>query len=81
MKVTINSKIHELPSGTKLADVVKKIREENRDDPVSRSLIEKTGKDHLTFILNKRIIPEQDFKKTALKEGDEIRWMFPYAGG
>lgn len=81
MKVTINSKIQELPLGTKLSEVVKKIREENRDDPVSRSLIEKTGKDHLTFILNKRIIPPRDFEKTVLKEGDEIRWMHPYAGG
>jgi sulfur carrier protein ThiS len=81
MKVTINSKIQELPSGAKLAEVVKRVREENQDDPVTRSLIEKTGKDHLTFILNKRIIPPRDFEKTALKEGDEIRWMHPYAGG
>jgi sulfur carrier protein ThiS len=81
MKITVNSKIQEIPPGTKLAEVVKIIREENRDDPVSRSLIEKTGKDHLTFILNKRIIPERDFQKTDLKEGDEIRWIYPYAGG
>ena len=81
MKVTINSKIHELPPGTKLAEVVKKVREENQDDPVTRALIEKTGKDHLTFILNKRIIPPRAFEKTVLKEGDEIRWIHPYAGG
>ena len=81
MKVTVNSKIHELPPGTKLAEVVKKVREENQDDPVTRSLIEKTGKDHLTFILNKRIIPPRAFEKTLLKEGDEIRWIHPYAGG
>jgi len=81
MKVTINSKIHELPAGTKLAEVVKNIREENQDDSVSRSLIQETGNDHLTFILNKRIIPHRNFEKTALKEGDEIRWMYPYAGG
>ena len=81
MKVTINSKIHERPLGAKLAEVVEIIREKNQDDPVTRSLIEKTGKDHLTFILNKRIIHSRDFEKTALKEGDEIHVMHPYAGG
>jgi sulfur carrier protein ThiS len=81
MKVTINSKIHELPLGAKLAEVVQIIREEDQDDPVTRSLIETTGEDHLTFILNKRIIRPRDFEKTPLKEGDEIRCMHPYAGG
>ena len=81
MKITINSRIRELPPGTKLAEVVKRVREENQDDPVTRSLIEKTGKDHLTFILNNRIILPREFETTLLKEGDEVRWMHPYAGG
>ena len=81
MKITINMKPHEVSSGSTLSDVVEMIREANRDDPVMRALVDKTGKDHLTFILNKQIIQEKDFEKTHLQEGDEIRWMRPYAGG
>jgi len=81
MKITVNIKPREVMSGSRLSDVVEMIREENRDDPVMKSLVEKTGKDHLTFILNKRIIQEKDFEKTPLHEGDAISWMRPYAGG
>ena len=81
MKITINMKPREVVSGSRLSDVVAMIREQNKDDPVIRSLIEKTGKDHLTFILNKRIIPEKDLSKIQLQEGDDVSWMRPYAGG
>ncbi len=57
------------------------IREAHQDDPVTRSLIEKTGKDHITFIYNRRIVNPQEIHSIELKEGDEIRWIHPYAGG
>ena len=81
MKVTINQKNHDLPPGTKFARVVQMIREANKNDPVTKSLIAKTGKDHLTFVLNRRIVKPEEYDSIALKEGDEIRWMHPYAGG
>jgi hypothetical protein len=64
-----------------LSQVVKMIREANRDDPVTKSLVEKTGKDHITFIYNHRIVKPQEYDSIELKEGDEISWMYPYAGG
>jgi sulfur carrier protein ThiS len=81
MKITINMKPREVMSGSRLSDVAEMIREQNKDDPVIRSLVEKTGKDHLTFMLNKRIIPEKDLNKIQLQEGDDVSWMRPYAGG
>jgi sulfur carrier protein ThiS len=81
MKVTINMKPRDVPPGSRLSHVVEIIREANRDDPVIKALVDKTGKDHLTFILNKRIVPEKDFDRIDLQDGDDIRWMRPYAGG
>ena len=81
MKVTINQKKHDFPPGTKFTQVVQKIREANKDEPVTKSLLQKTGKDHLTFILNGRIVKPEEYDSIDLEEGDEIRWIHPYAGG
>jgi sulfur carrier protein ThiS len=81
MKVTINQKKHDLPPGTRFGQVVQMIRDANKDEPVTKSLLEKTGKDYLTFILNRRIVKPEEYDSIALKEGDEIRWIHPYAGG
>lgn len=80
-KVRINAKEQEFPDGTKLIQVVQKIREANQDHPAIKSLIEKTGKDHITFVYNGRIVKAQELNSIELKEGDEIHWMLPYAGG
>lgn len=81
MKVKVNNQDREFPAGTKLAHIVNMIREANRDDPVTKSLVEKTGRDHLTFIHNRRVVKPEEYDSVELKEGDEIRWMHPYAGG
>jgi hypothetical protein len=81
MKVKINSKEREFPPGTRLIDVVVLVREANKDDPVTKSLLEKTGRDHITYIVNRRIIKPEEYNKIDLKDGDEIRWSHPYAGG
>ena len=61
--------------------VVDQIREANRDNPVLKSLIEKTGKDHITFTHNRRVVKPSEYDSIELQEGDEIRWVLPYAGG
>ena len=81
MKLKINSTEQDFPAGTKLIQLVKQIQEANRDNPVLKSLIEKTGKDHLTFVYNRRVVKPREYESIELKEGDEIRWMLPYAGG
>jgi hypothetical protein len=81
MKVKINARERGFPQGTKFVKVVDWVRESQKDDPVTKSLIAKTGQDHITFILNGRIIKPGDYASIELKEGDDIRWMHPYAGG
>jgi sulfur carrier protein ThiS len=81
MKVKINLQEREFPAGTKFTQVVNLIREANKDEPVTKSLIEKTGQDYITFILNQRIIRPQEYNSIELQDGDDIRWIYPYAGG
>ncbi len=81
MKVRINSREREFPPGTTFAQVVNEIRESQKDDPVTWSLLAETGKDHIVFSLNGRVVTAQQFDSLSLKEGDDIRWMHPYAGG
>jgi len=81
MKLKINSMEQDFPAGMKLIELVNQIREANRDNPVLKSLVEKTGKDHITFVYNRRVVKPPEYESIELKEGDEIRWMLPYAGG
>ncbi len=64
-----------------MIELVNRVREANRDNPVLKSLIEKTGKDHITFTHNRRVLKSSEYDSIDLKEGDEVRWMLPYAGG
>ena len=81
MKLTINSVEQNFPAGKKLIDLVNQVREANKDNPVLRSLIEKTGKDHITFTHNRRVVKPSEYGSIELQEGDEVRWLLPYAGG
>ena len=81
MKVKINYQEQEFPPGTTFAQVANGIRESQKDDPVTQSLVARTGRDHIIFSLNGRIVTPQQYDSLELKEGDDIRWMHPYAGG
>ncbi|KPK94167.1 MAG: hypothetical protein AMJ94_02030 [Deltaproteobacteria bacterium SM23_61] len=81
MKLKINSVEQDFPPGTKLIDLVNKVREAHKDNPVIKSLVERTGKDHITFVYNRRVVKPPQYESIDLKEGDEIRWILPYAGG
>jgi sulfur carrier protein ThiS len=81
IKVKVNTKDQEFPPGTKLIDLANQVREAHKDNPVLKSLIEKTGKDHITFVYRRRVVKPREYESIELKEGDEIRWILPYAGG
>ncbi len=81
MKIVVNSVEQNFPEGTQLIDLVNRVREANKDNPDLKSLIDKTGKDHITFTHNRRIVKPSEYDSIELKEGDEVRWLFPYAGG
>jgi len=82
MKVFINLKEWEFPNGTKFIDVVDLIREAKKDEPMIKTIREKTGKANIMlFSLNGRVVQSQEYESLEIKEGDNIRWFHPYAGG
>jgi sulfur carrier protein ThiS len=81
MKVKINYEDREFPPGSKFAEVVKAVRESKKEEPMIRALVEKTGADHIIFVLNGRIVKAPEYDSLELKEGDDIRWIHPFFGG
>jgi hypothetical protein len=77
----MNSVDRTLPAGTTFTEVVAQVREASQDSPVLQSLLDKTGHDYVTFIHNGRVVKPSEYDSIELKEGDEVRWMLPYAGG
>ena len=81
MKASINCKEYEFPAGTKFIEVVKFIREAKKDEPMISTILEKTGKDGIMFVLNGRMVRSKEFESLEIGEGDDIRWVHPYFGG
>ncbi|NWF57086.1 MAG: MoaD/ThiS family protein [Syntrophaceae bacterium] len=81
MKVKINYEDRDFPPGSKFAEVVKVVRESKKKEPMIRALVEKTGADHIVFVLNGRIVKAPEYDSLELKEGDDIRWIHPFFGG
>lgn len=81
MKIFINVKEHEFPPGTKMSTVVEMVRESKRDEPMIKTMIEKTGQDHIVYILNGRVVKPYEYEELELHENDDIRWIHPYFGG
>jgi len=81
VKARINGKDHEFSEGTKFVEVVNRIRESEKDEPMIRAIREKTGRDYIVFILNGRIVRPEEFEALEIREGDDIRWVHPYVGG
>ncbi len=81
MKAFINCKPKEFKEGTRFIEVVKLIREAKKDEPMIRTIVKKTGKDNIVFVLNGRVVKTHEYESLEIKEGDDIRWVHPYFGG
>ena len=81
MKASINCKEREFREGTRFIEVVNLIREAKKDEPMIKTIIEKTGKDNIIFVLNGRVVKSHEYESLVIKEGDDIRWVHPYFGG
>jgi len=81
MKVKINYEDYELKPGTRLTQIVKMVRKAKKGEPMIKSLVKKTGADHIIFVLNGRIVRAPEYDSVELKEGDDIRWIHPFFGG
>ncbi|MGB9698750.1 MAG: sulfur carrier protein ThiS [Thermodesulfobacteriota bacterium] len=81
MRIVINSQNQDFKPGIKLSQVFNIIKENKKDDPVIKFLKDKTGFDHITLMLNGQIVSPEEYDSIELKEGDEIYWVVPHAGG
>ncbi len=81
MRIKINYEDQEVEPGTRLTQIVNMVREKKKDEPMIKAIVEKTGEDHIVFVLNGRIVRPPEYDSTLLKEGDDIRWIHPYFGG
>ncbi len=81
MKASINCKEREFREGAKFIEVVNLIREAKKDEPMIKTIIEKTGKDNIVFVLNGRVVKSHEYESLEIREGDDIRWVHPYFGG
>jgi sulfur carrier protein ThiS len=81
MKISINLKPEELPEGARFSQVVELIERAQQDEPMFKHHQEKSGEAILFFVLNGKVVRPEQYDSLALREGDQIRWFLPYAGG
>jgi thiamine biosynthesis protein ThiS len=81
MKVLVNSTEWEVEEGTKLKEIVEKIREAKKYQPMTKILVKTTGKDNILFSLNGKLVKPDKHEETEIKEGDHIRLIHPGFGG
>jgi sulfur carrier protein ThiS len=81
MKIAVNTKPQEIEPGTRLIALVDQLEAQVKNDPMIISLIEKTGKSHLLFILNGTVVRAEDYSSIEMREGDDLRYVHPFFGG
>lgn len=82
MKVFINLKEWEFQEGTTFIEVVNLVREAKKDEPMIKTIREKTGRSNIMlFVLNGRVVQPQEYESLEIKDGDNIRLIHPFAGG
>jgi sulfur carrier protein ThiS len=81
MKITVGGKPQEIAPGTRLAVLVDQLEERVKNDPMIISLIRKTGKSNIVFILNGTVVKTEDYPAIEIREGDDLRYVHPFFGG
>ena len=81
MKITVNAKPQEIEPGTRLIALVHQLEERVKNDPMIISLIQKTGKSNLLYILNGTVVKAEDCFTIEMREGDDLRYVHPFFGG
>jgi sulfur carrier protein ThiS len=81
MKIVVNAKPQEIEPGTRLIALVAQLEAQVKNDPMIISLIKKTGKSHLLFILNGTVVRGEDYASIEMREGDDLRYVHPFFGG
>ena len=81
INITVNAKPQEIEPGTRLITLVNQLEERVKNDPMIISLIQKTGKSNLLYILNGTVVKAEDYFTIEIREGDDLRYVHPFFGG
>ena len=81
MNITVNAKHQEIEPDTRLITLINQLEERVKNDPMIISLIQKTGKSNLLYILNGTVVKAEDYFTIELREGDDLRYVHPFFGG
>ncbi|MCU0558652.1 MAG: MoaD/ThiS family protein [Desulfobacterales bacterium] len=81
MKITVSGKPQEIAPGTRLIALVNQLEARVKNDPMIVSLIQKTGRSHLLYILNGTVVKAEDHPTIEMQEGDDLRYVHPFFGG
>jgi len=64
-----------------MAAVVEEFEQSVRNDPMIISLKQTTGRSHLLFILDAKVVTTENYETIELRDGDDLRMVHPYFGG
>jgi len=81
MKIRINNREQEISDQASLIDVVRLVRSTTADDPMLKAIRQRTGDDHISYLVNGKVISAQEYETTPIKDGDDVRWIHPAFGG
>ena len=81
MKIRINNREQELSDQASLIDVVRLVRSTTADDPMLKAIRQRTGDDHISYLVNGKVISAQGCQSKPIKDGDDVRWIHPAFGG
>ena len=81
MKIRINNREQELSDQASLIEVVRLVRSTTADDPMLKAIRQRTGDDHISYLVNGKVISAQEYETTPIKDGDDVRWIHPAFGG
>ena len=81
MKIRINNREQELSDQASLIEVVRLVRSTTADDPMLKAIRERAGDDHISYLINGKVVTPPEYETTPIKEGDEVRWIHPAFGG
>lgn len=81
MKITVSGKPQEIEPGTRLITLVNQLEARVKNDPMIASLIQKTGRSNMLYILNGAVVKAEDHATIEMQEGDDLRYVHPFFGG
>ena len=81
MRALIGAKDCDIDAGSLFSELVEFYENKLADEPMIKAVRERTGRSHLIYSVNGRIIRPEQFTELRLQEGDDVRIHHPCFGG